>query len=1151
MKYISLAPRNEKRKEYEEYYNALDFAIKDKSIKNIAITGSYSAGKSSVIESYLNSRKNLKAIRVSLAKLGKLSEKELEEEVLKCLFYSIDGGRIDGSLYSQVRCKVNFKDVAAIMISMCFIIILFTFLSLFIRFISYIKENPQKSLNDTIYIFNKIKVYFFTSKKWVILTAMLMLFILSYFSIKKIIKSFARMTKYIKNINIDKVKAEFSDNNSIIDKNIHEIINMIINIDENILIFEDLDRCKNIEVFVKLRNICVLLNNNEIVKNKFNNIFYKLRCLVKKIKISILKKFNNNIDATTNDTCIKFIYCVKDDFIIPDNNSDNNWSEKRVKFFDFIVPVIPIVTKNNISDDLRNALKDCGLSIDDNKYIDDISLYIGNKRIINNVINEFNIYKGTLLKVNNEFDDRQLFTMMVYKNINPKGFKIMQEEDTLRKTFRAIDKKIVELENKFQKELDILEKKVYPYKTNNDIEKEEQLKKYLKAIENDSESIYKHQDISSIISDNGNSEFIKTAIENKYIDKNYFNYINYFYEGQLTINDKQILKKICSGNELSKNDELTNANNVFDRLSEEEYNKKSIYNLSLLRCAISDKSSNIKTIIFVNTILKNYGINSVVEFVKYVDENELKEKSNDITRKFLRVCLKCQELIFNELDNTNISDSDKFYLTNKITQLLTNDEIKNIDNDNILTKVVSINLESVSNLKNKEQDRFIENYDFSCDLIKNDYNENIGGLVKKIVEHKLEESRPVGYYNLLNHYFKYIKKNNKTERAFDESNYDYIINNSDETIIKNINDNADIYVENCLLKTKSVKLTKNIVDLLYEINSNEVVKKLIMRLKGNYNIEDFNFSLSDDEQNSETFNNRKKYIYDCVLQNHELDLKLDSLYKYYCLNGWTQYLTEYITNKIKYLLSHNHIEEDSLLNKFFCSLIVECKNIDNIIKLLNGWKITMSNSEFLSMPEGLKRELLLNNNLMYNKTLIQIIKNIDEELLIIYLRDNINEFLKNCADYSLTSNELEKLLLMIIKSNSISDEQIANLVDKQIFNKPIEPNSETEKIIVTSNFNFNNYIIQNIVPKFTKEKIIKYILSKVDKLDNSKLSIILSASTDIFFEYKIGEIDKGYLIKKSDESLDGIADLITILSKKSLVKILNDDDKEIVFQRLY
>ena len=44
----------------DEYLNALDWALKNKKVKNIALAGPYGAGKSSVIETYLKEHKKIK-----------------------------------------------------------------------------------------------------------------------------------------------------------------------------------------------------------------------------------------------------------------------------------------------------------------------------------------------------------------------------------------------------------------------------------------------------------------------------------------------------------------------------------------------------------------------------------------------------------------------------------------------------------------------------------------------------------------------------------------------------------------------------------------------------------------------------------------------------------------------------------------------------------------------------------------------------------------------------------------------------------------------------------------------------------------------------------------------------------------------------------
>ena len=65
------------------YEEALDFIFKEDEIKNIAITGSYSAGKSSVIESYKRKNKDKKFLHISLANFESNGSQNNKESVLE------------------------------------------------------------------------------------------------------------------------------------------------------------------------------------------------------------------------------------------------------------------------------------------------------------------------------------------------------------------------------------------------------------------------------------------------------------------------------------------------------------------------------------------------------------------------------------------------------------------------------------------------------------------------------------------------------------------------------------------------------------------------------------------------------------------------------------------------------------------------------------------------------------------------------------------------------------------------------------------------------------------------------------------------------------------------------------------------------------
>lgn len=68
-------------------------------------------------------------------------------------------------------------------------------------------------------------------------------------------------------------------------------------------------------------------------------------------------------------------------------------NKERTKFFDFIVPIIPVINSANSRQKLLDKLKDNSLDkILDNQFIKSITLYIDDMRILNNIMNEFNIY---------------------------------------------------------------------------------------------------------------------------------------------------------------------------------------------------------------------------------------------------------------------------------------------------------------------------------------------------------------------------------------------------------------------------------------------------------------------------------------------------------------------------------------------------------------------------------------------------------------------------------------------------------------------------------------------------------------------------------------------------------------------------------------
>lgn len=123
------------------------------------------------------------------------------------------------------------------------------------------------------------------------------------------------------------------------------------------------------------------------------------------------------------DRRVVFIYAIKDD-IFGDVDSDK-LTKDRTKFFDFIIPVIPIINASNSGDLLKKKIKYSPYSELVNDYfLEDVTIYIDDMRVLKNIFNEFVIYQQKLSAI--DLDANKLLAMIIYKNIYPVDFSKLQ-----------------------------------------------------------------------------------------------------------------------------------------------------------------------------------------------------------------------------------------------------------------------------------------------------------------------------------------------------------------------------------------------------------------------------------------------------------------------------------------------------------------------------------------------------------------------------------------------------------------------------------------------------------------------------------------------------------------------------------------------------
>ena len=96
------------------YEEAIDFVFNNSDIKNVAISGAYSAGKSSVLASYKKKHSKLKFLHISLAHFQspnqedetEVKESVLEGKILNQLIHQISSEKIPQTNF-RVKKKIN------------------------------------------------------------------------------------------------------------------------------------------------------------------------------------------------------------------------------------------------------------------------------------------------------------------------------------------------------------------------------------------------------------------------------------------------------------------------------------------------------------------------------------------------------------------------------------------------------------------------------------------------------------------------------------------------------------------------------------------------------------------------------------------------------------------------------------------------------------------------------------------------------------------------------------------------------------------------------------------------------------------------------------------------------------------------------------
>ena len=670
--YQKLTPYTEV--DLKESKRAFDYVFQHDDVRNIAISGAYGSGKSSLIESYekylqttnTNRKPVRKFLHISLAHfrtennhLSEVLNKEvnsknennelsiLEAKILNQLIHQISAEQIPQSNFAVKRITSK-RELLAITVSSIIFLLFMLDIIFSATWKEFVLSLEYSGLKDLLLGFTT-KIFLLSSAVW----SMGLFAIFLYYIIK--IQKYKNILRKLKfQGNEIEIVTESSD--SFFDKYLNEVVYLFANADVDVIVFEDIDRFDNVRIFERLREINKLTNNQ-------------------------LKQYQKK-----ETKILRFFYLLRDDIFC---------TKDRTKFFDFIIPVVPVVDSSNSYDQLITFLK---IYIDGNKieksFLEGISLYIDDMRLLKNICNEFYLYYSNINNNDNNNNElglnaNKMFAMMTYKNLFPLDFTLLQmnqgfvfyifnnkplhiknEKDKLLANIANCDleikniesnhhkskEKIInkyeternkvrdmhigsnlikKLDNQEQSELDYCQSE---YRKNTELinkEKENIQKEILQLPNKKLKYILNKTNIDQIFdeypSNSNNIEQNKTALEiknspyfslikylirNGYIDETYADYMTYFYPNSLTIADKTYLRSIMDEGAKEYEYKLNNPELVIGKLQHHQidyFSQPEVLNVDLVNYLLTYSENYAKEL---KAILCQF---SEVENIKFIN----------------------------------------------------------------------------------------------------------------------------------------------------------------------------------------------------------------------------------------------------------------------------------------------------------------------------------------------------------------------------------------------------------------------------------------------------------------------------------------------------------------------------------------------------
>lgn len=459
----SLTPKYEEQ-HHGTYLKRLEQAVKDPNNLNIALTGRYGAGKSSVLNKFEAGNKRA-VLRLTISTLapgeeGESTTNRIQKEIVKQLLYGASEKVGKNSRFNKIAVlsrRRAFMQSATVILPLVGLAYVF----------GVMPQMKWPTEQDATWL--RVATWVAAIGLATALGAVVRLLTHGRYDVKDVSAGGTALTLS------EKPQTFF-------DKYIDEIVHYFSQEPKDIVIFEDLDRFEDPNIFEALRELNVLLNDTPERRRKRNGnllgrgIAHVLGWMKEewpsRLEMKLPYPWAGRVLGLGEP--LRFIYAVRDSVFSKIDATPATGSSKRAaagpvlttldqdedppptlepapeldeaaaetmranrtKFFDIVIPLVPFISHRNARDLLVKLLAERDITGIDSRLVNTVAQHCTDMRLMRNMCNEYLVFAERLLEPAAPatpapgLDATHLFALVAYKNFHLEDFEKITRRDS-------------------------------------------------------------------------------------------------------------------------------------------------------------------------------------------------------------------------------------------------------------------------------------------------------------------------------------------------------------------------------------------------------------------------------------------------------------------------------------------------------------------------------------------------------------------------------------------------------------------------------------------------------------------------------------------------------------------------------------------------